>query len=556
MGTLSRLARADIHPSLHDFNEKIPIDQEFDEFLDLFENLRGLVPSSFFLLFKIARVLKTPDGKLNGQLHGFFDICRESDRQKAIDEKKAATIDKDVPIFSDHDPQFGIRRIKGIEEIREVNPNDVAIEDFTTLLRKAEEKELRVRVLMHGNEAQTELETAPIRDGGAHQMTNAAEQKLYILFDRSYSMAEHHRLLFAKILTIEFLRRKKSSGARLFFRAFDYQVYQVEKVGQAGQFDNLVRKLLFIEPGGKGTDIQLAIMTAAEDIKFEGMYENAEILLITDGCDRIELDTVKEALGEKIKLHMVKVGRDSTEPSQTEVKEMMAEDHSLSAKDRDEIAVFYKKRLMQQWDDISETLVETDDLDEMEIQLGEEEIQFVLAAAKKTVSINVNQLTSAEIESSFRQASFIEGFLSFLLARAEGSEVITAHKRLLSSALEQIRSFKIQIGAKNQMLANLLASKDLKFVQDRTLRRMCKKTNLSLEDLANLSNNQEIWLKLKMGQKGAPSGGKSDISLWRLMQLIAKSMGKSMTNWFFKEKEPENPPEKKEKKPAEKKDNS
>jgi len=543
MDALSRLAQTHENAAPPDPEELRPWDEDFDDFLDLFDELRGLVPLSFFLIFKIARVLKSPNGQLGDQLKGFYNICQRADRTTQIDDDQQ-TIAGEVPVFDTHNPHFGTRRIKGLEEISSVMPNDVAIEDFPDLMRKSEDRELNIRVLITEDEQKIDKQTAPIHDRGHREMSNAAEQKLYILLDRSYSMWEHHRLLFAKLLAIEYLRRKKASGARLFFRAFDFDVYELEKISRPADYDKLIRKLLYIEPGGKGTDIQLALLTAAEDIKFDGMLESAEILLISDGADHIDVDEVKKALGDDIKLHMIKLGRDAIEPSAAEVKEMKSKDHSMQVMDRDQIASYYKKQLMLVWDEVTETMIETDDLDSMEMAVGEEEVQFALDAAEKVLAVEADNLNTAQTESAFRKASFVEGFLGYLSERIDQSPAAAARKGDIENTLAALHAFKLRIAQKNQMLANLLAGKDLKFVNDRELRKAAKKANMTLEDLARLSESPDLWLKLKLGARGAPSSEGGGISLWLLLKLVAKSAGKAATRWFFPgEKEEAEAPE-------------
>jgi len=547
MDTLDRLAHPEAAKPQPDVAEHLPLDESFDDFLDLFDELRGLVPLSFFILFKIARVLKTPDGKLGGELKGFFDICRDADRTALLDENSAFALAEQVPVFNGHDPYMGTRRIKSVEEISSVLPNDVAIEDFTDLIRKAEERQLDVRVLLHENETNASKETAPITDRGSRQMSNAAEQKLYILLDRSYSMWEHHRLLFAKVLAIEFLRRKKGTGARLFYRPFDFDVYELEKVVKRADYDALIRKLLFIEPGGKGTDIQLALLTAIQDIKFDGMFEGAEILLITDGCDRVEVDVLQEAFADKVKLHMIKIGRDAQEPGSAEVKDMIEKDQSIAGMDRDQIAALYKKQLLTQWDELTETLIETDDLDGADMNVGAEEIQFALESADKVLQTDINGLTSTEVESAFRRASFIEGFLTFLAERVEPSPAVAAQAGEIKAKREALYQFKLRLVAKNQTLANLLANKDLKFVTDRKLRREAKKANLTLEDLASLNDSDDLYLKLKLTGQNKPGEGEG-LSLLKLLGLMAKSAVRAATGWLTgggEEKENEEPSESK-----------
>ncbi len=564
MHTLSRLAQVDRPAAPADPAAQPPIDRDFDEFLDLFEDLRGLVPASFFLLFKIARVLKTPDGKLTNQLQGFYDICRSADRMAQTTQAKTTRFSREVPILTGHDPQFGQRRITGVEEIGSVKPVDVAIEDFTELLRKAEERQLDIRVLLKSNEKKAEDELAPIRDGGSRQMGNAAEQKLYLLLDRSFSMWEQHRFLYAKVLAIEFLRRKKGTGARLFYRAFDYETYELQRVVGKADFDNLIRHLLFIEPGGKGTDIQLALMTAIQDIRFDGMLDKAEIMLITDGCDHIEVDRVKEALGTDIKIHMLKIGRDSPEPSPSELKDMIEKDHSIAGLDRDQVKDLHKRHLMHQWREVTTTLIEVDDFGTNDLNFGNEEIDFALAAAQKVLA-TIDTADGSAVETAFRKASFVEGFLELLLDSAAGSPAVAARRGEIAVMREKLNDFKVRLAGKHMMLAGLLAAKDLKFVTDKKLRREAKKANLTMDDLARLQESDTLHLKLKVGLAGGPGGPEREgLSLWKLLRMIARSTVDAVGGWLTGSKtveievddetgEPIEPPPKDKKKKKDKK---
>jgi von Willebrand factor type A domain len=531
MDALGRLA----HPSKPGTSATTtppPLTEDFDDFLELFDDLRGLAPASFFLLFKIARVIKTPEAKLNGQLQGFFDVCEQSDLHAPTDRPDKSRLQESVPILTDHDPQFGIRKIKGIEEIPLARPGDVAEEEFTDLMRRAEEGQLNVRVLLRNGQGQAGVETAPITDRGSRAMTNAAEQKLYILMDRSFSMWNHHRLMYAKVLAIEFLRRKKKTGARLFFRGFDFDVAELETLQNPGDYDRLIRKLLYMEPGGKGTDIALALRTAARDIAFDGLFEGAEILLITDGMDRVEPEELMADIGDKIKIHMLKIGRDEADPHDSEVKEMIAADHEVAELSRDAIAHLFQQRLTQTWEQITETLLETDDIDATDLTFGEQEVEFALAAVEKTVAMPVTGLTLADAENAFRKASFLEGFLELLIDAAEDNPAVAARRSELKEGHERLHRFKVSIAAKSGINASLLAAKDLRFVADRSLRKQAKKAKLTMADVGRIQEAGELALQLKLGGS-KPSPGEGGMSMIELLRLIAKAAAGSVKGWLF-----------------------
>jgi hypothetical protein len=476
MDALRRLAQADqpAEPAAPP-QTLAPVDDDFDDFLALFDDLRGLAPSSFFLLFKIARILKSPDAKLAGQLKGFFDVCARSDRTATLDTLKARSLAEHVPVIAGHDPHFGLRRIKSIEEVGAVRPHEVAEEDFTELLRKAEEQQLQVRVLVHDGEGSAGMETAPIKDRGSRQIVNAAEQKLYILLDRSYSMWYRQRMLYAKVLAFEYLRHKKRTGARLFFRPFDFEVYDLIKLAEPADYDRLFRHLLYIEPGGKGTDIGHAIEVAAQDIRFDGLFEGAEVLLITDGMDRIDPAHLKEVLGEKTKLHLVKIGRDAAEPQPTEIKDLIEKDKSIAGLSRDQIAEYYQRQITTAWQEVTETLLETDDLDEAGLDFGEPEVQFALRATEKVTGVDPPTMSLAETETAFRKATFLEGFIEVMLNHAEDVPAIAQRQTELNEAAERLRRFKVRLATKSGGAADLLAGKEVRFINDKTLRKQAKK---------------------------------------------------------------------------------
>jgi Mg-chelatase subunit ChlD len=534
MDALRRLAQEEQQAPPPGPLAEVPYDSSFDDFLALFEDLRGLAPSSFFLLFKIARIIKTPNAKIAGQLKGFFDICQSSDRTGVTENQAKKSLAEAVPVLSGHDPHFGIRRTTGVEEVSSAQPTDVAIEDFTELLRKAEEKQLNIRVLVRDGPGQAAMETAPIRDRGSREMVNSAEQKLYILLDRSYSMWHRERMLYAKLLAIEYLRSKKRTGARLFFRCFDFEVYPVETLNSPEDYDSLIRRMLFVEPGGKGTDIGLAIEVAAKDIHRDGMYEGAEILLITDGMDRIEADHIKEVLGSKTKLHMLKIGRDANEPQPSELKDMIAKDPSIAGLGGEQVAELYKRQISRAWEQVSETLLETDDIDDKDLRVGDPEVDFVVRAVELMCAVEPKEMALAEAETAYRKASFFEGFAEMLLSHADGSEAVDRRKGELTDALQKLRAYKVRVAAKSGIAANLLAARDIHFVADKTLRKQAKKAKLSMDDLARFQESQDLMIKLRLGGPEGDSELKGEgLSIWKLMGMIAKSAARSVSGWLF-----------------------
>jgi len=136
-----------------------------------------------------------------------------------------------------------------------------------------------------------------IRD---YQSRNLKKQVLYLLIDVSGSMTGSKNI-YASGVGLAFVRQAVEEGATYFLRFFDDYPKDLHVAKTKEDAKNLCSLLIRQPYSGGGTNIQRAILTAVEDIKKSpDKFEKAEIMVITDGVDNVDLN--KESL-KGVKVH-------------------------------------------------------------------------------------------------------------------------------------------------------------------------------------------------------------------------------------------------------------
>lgn len=124
----------------------------------------------------------------------------------------------------------------------------------------------------------------------------------YVLLDISYSMEDYGKQMFSEAVTLAFLRRSLQEGASLHITPFAGYPDNTYKGSTQKELQKMVIQLL--KQGlASGTDIAYALAYAVHDIKQEGTYEQADILLLTDGGAQLS----HNPLGD-INLHTIQIG--------------------------------------------------------------------------------------------------------------------------------------------------------------------------------------------------------------------------------------------------------
>ena len=111
---------------------------------------------------------------------------------------------------------------------------------------------------------------------------------LYCLLDKSGSM-DGIKMTWAKAVVLSLYMRAVKEHREFYFRFFDSVPYPLAKIDKKPKAKQVLKLLEYIArvKGSGGTDISRAIILATNDIRSGIVRETSDIVLITDGVDRI-----------------------------------------------------------------------------------------------------------------------------------------------------------------------------------------------------------------------------------------------------------------------------
>ncbi len=136
---------------------------------------------------------------------------------------------------------------------------------------------------------------------------------IYVLVDKSGSM-EGEKMLWAKATLLALLIRSRKESRNFYLRFFDGVPHQLTKIGKrmkSRDFIELLKYLARVKSGG-GTDITKAIITACDDISSGVSREVSDIVLVTDGEDRVASSALSKRLKDtNCRLHTVMIMGDN-----------------------------------------------------------------------------------------------------------------------------------------------------------------------------------------------------------------------------------------------------
>lgn len=463
------------------------------DYLELFKSFGKAIPPVFWQILKLARVIRT-EQIYSEQLNKLWQETTGIGDEKT---KESFT----VPIISSHDPYLVVRRIKGLDELHMVEPTDMALHSFDDLCLAADEGKLMIRDLDRENMENYQMQIRSVGVSASKQRCLNFDQKLYLLLDRSFSMKELHRLLFAKTLLVEYFRLKKRSSAQLFFRGFDYKPSEVFLTKNLGDYEKVLKELIFSQPAGKGTDIEAALKTAIYDIKFHSPFREADILLVTDCLSRIDPELINREK-ENIKIHIVKIGRDEQEPDQSEIKELANRDYLLEKPD---IQRLYSDKLHQSFKQISDLFLEIDDIDASLLIPDDSDLDFVRKEIEYLESYpSYDEMQAIEL---FKRTATL---LDFCYLMADGlepkSQICSATKELVQSLERLMDEFAKKIAEVDAIVDGLMPaskrSRWRRWLAKRSLRAKKKKTKEETGEfkLSLIPNEQFKRVKKRSGR--------------------------------------------------------
>ncbi len=136
---------------------------------------------------------------------------------------------------------------------------------------------------------------------------------VYALIDKSGSM-EGEKIVWAKATLLALLMRSRRDGREFYLRFFDGVPHGLVKVGKrvkSRDFVKLLEYLAKVKSGG-GTDITKAVISACDDVSAGATREVSDIVLITDGEDRVAATALSKRLRDvNCRLHTVMIMGDN-----------------------------------------------------------------------------------------------------------------------------------------------------------------------------------------------------------------------------------------------------
>ncbi len=257
-----------------------------------FDTVSEHLPDEFTAVYEIARVIEDEANALGQQL---APVLAMSSGEGPADEVSKDILPNIVPA-----EEYEADLLRNVHELPHIYPHQFLLPE-NVFFQKLVERSLwlpRPRP-PHNYRFQSQSDTFK---------PDHRKQKVYVLFDISRSMNMRWRIHLAKAIAFIFLRRNMKELGSVYLRTFAETVNELQTAHDVPSFNALIGDVMHLKAIGKGTVLQKALTTAIEDIKRTHTLSDAEILVITDGAAHIELQKLRDLLGDSIKVHTVKIG--------------------------------------------------------------------------------------------------------------------------------------------------------------------------------------------------------------------------------------------------------
>ncbi|MBC8144228.1 MAG: hypothetical protein H7X80_01515 [bacterium] len=270
---------------------------EFFTHMEEFGYLRGLeeyLPRGFTAVFEIARVLEDPTSDLFRALRPMMTVSPA--RINLQTDSREWRPNRNVSVGEEYEAAL----IRSISDIRRLQSHQFLLPD-DVFLRRLAQRSLWINV-----------PRTPITRGFGSSATEYApdnfKQKVYLLLDTSTSMSSHHRIQMAKAVAYVFLKRNLRELGHIYFRTFDVDIGPLHVATDARSLRELIQAAMRVSRLGNGTAMERAILQASDDIRAQAALSGAELLVITDGACHIDLERIRNSLGDTIRINTVKIG--------------------------------------------------------------------------------------------------------------------------------------------------------------------------------------------------------------------------------------------------------
>ena len=304
----------------------VEVSESYSEFLQqmddlgLLENLEDQLPTAFSAVFEIGRILADAKSRLGAELTPLMSLAPAEDVPDSAPRTDTEAQILEVPAGEEYEAEF----IRSWSDVRYVYSWQWLLPDEAFI------RHLAARTLWFPMAKAPKIHA--IDSGEDDFNPSPSKQRVYVLLDTSKSMALKHRFALAKAAVLRFLRQNRRELGEVSLRTFDVDVGPMFTATDRAGFDGMMRRIARQVTLGNGTCLEKAILTACEDIREARSLAGAEILVISDGAARVRIGTIREALGERIRLHMLKLGHAQVYASDAWVKDRLELDQDTSTR--------------------------------------------------------------------------------------------------------------------------------------------------------------------------------------------------------------------------------
>lgn len=250
------------------------------------------LPPEFTMIYEIARIIEDETSAIGQALAPILALENHSDSENVLEPM----LIPNIPDAKEYEADL----IRSVSEIRSIYPYQFLLPESVFLQRVAERSLWMPRPRVPRNfRYQSESNTFSPDD---------RKQKVYVLFDTSSSMMQHYRIHLARAITFLFLKQNQKELGTVFFRTFDLDIGDLKTARDLPSFTELISHMMHERALGNGTSLQKALEVAINDISHESQLSQAQILVITDGVAHIDIDKLKEQMGDQITVNTVKIG--------------------------------------------------------------------------------------------------------------------------------------------------------------------------------------------------------------------------------------------------------
>ena len=521
---------------------------EYWDSLGFFDNLKVILPSQFFILFEIARVIFSKDSKSDA-MNAIKNILENKEDGESEEEFIS---EKRLNITSPVSDNMEISNYKTIHDLKKALPRELAWDDEIFDIKLFTKSLLVSRYYETTTDDFQPISTMQDKSGSD---INRFDQKCFILLDQSKSMDSRMRSFYSKCILAEYLRQKMKSNSRIYFRPFHTDPGKLFKIEKKEDLPVLIERILLAATGGASTNLQKAILTAVDDIAYDKEMTKAEILVITDGQSDIDSEELRNRLRD-IKLNILKIGEDGIEQSFFEVEKTLAEYNisfdpqrhniheimkAIQSDDtkgltisKREISAFrdlYKKSdlALNVLREISNVFIEIPDIDMKALFIIDDEIlNSINEKIEELASMNFKEMDIIDLTRIYKMALFLNQYLEMLTENCD-KETVTEIKKILG----QLNKVKDDLMLEPTLLSVLIESdafegdKEAKKLARKELKKNMKQmhsasTHLSNEELKNI----QLKLTSKGGMGVSERGLLLRILILKFIEFFKKSYRK------------------------------